>query len=68
MPCAAATMGDVGDPERDDEGFPPCGPDNELDTYTDEFEVTYVCENVPGLGWGWRQIGRSRPPVDDKSG
>lgn len=26
--------------ERDDEGFPPCGPDNEFDTYTDEFEVT----------------------------
>ena len=54
--------------DRDDEGFPPCGPDNELDTYTDEFEVTYVCEHVAGLGWGWRQIGRSEPPVDGQPG
>jgi hypothetical protein len=52
--------------DRDDEGFPPCGPDNELDTYTDEFEVTYLCEHVAGLGWGWRQIGRSRRPVDGR--
>lgn len=44
---------------RDDEGFPPCGPDHNLELYTDEFEVTYVCEHVEGLGWGWRQIGRS---------
>lgn len=44
---------------RDEEGFPPCGPDYEFDLYTDEFEVTYVCEQVEGLDWGWRQIGRS---------
>lgn len=44
----------------DDEGFPPCGPEQNLDIYTDEFEVTYVCEYVDGLGWGWRQIGRSQ--------
>lgn len=43
----------------DEEGFPPCGPEQEFDTYTDEFEVTYVCEYVEGLGWGWRQIGRT---------
>lgn len=48
------------DPDRDTEGFPPCGPDNALDTYTDEFELTYVCEHVDGLGWGWRQSGRSQ--------
>lgn len=45
--------------DRGDEGFPTCGPEHDLDLYTDEFEVTYVCENVEGLGWGWRQIGRS---------
>lgn len=44
---------------RDDEGFPPCGPDTDLDTYTDEYGVTYVCEFVEGLGWGWRHIGRA---------
>lgn len=62
----AVTIGVMPGTGRDDEGFPPCGPDNELDTYTDEFEVTYVCENVDGLGWGWRQIGRSERPVDGR--
>jgi len=45
----------MADSKRDEDGFPPCGPA----TNFDEFEVTYVCEYVEGLGWGWRQIGRS---------
>ena len=45
--------------QRDDEGFPVCNEDRDGDLYTDEFEVTYVCTLVDGLGWAWRTVGRS---------
>lgn len=62
MTVTTPSVGAGDEPSRgvpDEEGFPPCGPDNEFDLYTDEFEVSYVCEEVEGLGWGWRQLGRS---------
>ena len=53
MTMAAPRTGNGDEPARglpDEEGFPPCGPDNGFDLYTDEFEVTYICEEVEGLG------------------
>lgn len=48
------------DIERDDEGFPIITDDTIGTTYTDEFEVTYICEYIEGLdAYGWRMIGRS---------
>jgi len=43
--------------ERDDEGFPVCNEEREFDLYTDEFDVTYACRFVKGLGWSWVPLG-----------
>ena len=44
---------------RDDEGFPVCNEDRDGDLYRDEFDVTYVCEFIDGLGWAWRALGKA---------
>lgn len=44
--------------ESDDEMFPVCNEDREHDLYTDEYGVTYACELIEGLGWGWKAVWR----------
>ena len=37
--------------ERDSDGFPICNEDRNGQTFTDEYEVTYTCTLIEGLGW-----------------
>lgn len=39
--------------ELDDELFPVCNEEREFDLHTDEYDVTWACRFIKGLGWGW---------------
>lgn len=42
--------------ERDDEGFPVANEDRADVLFTDEYDVTYVCTFIDGLGWCWEKV------------
>ena len=44
----------------DDELFAACNADRVGWMHTDEFGVTYICDLVEGLGYGWVQLGRAQ--------
>lgn len=52
--------------ERDEDGFPFANADNDGSVYVDEFEVAWVCEYGPDLGYIWRSLGPvHRPPTEE---
>lgn len=52
--------------ERDEDGFPHANADNDGSVYVDEFEVAWVCEYEPELGYIWRSLGPvHRPPTEE---
>jgi hypothetical protein len=48
--------------ERDEDGFPVADTVNDGSVYVDEFEVAWVCEYEPALGYVWRSLGPVHPP------
>ncbi|MDP3711913.1 MAG: hypothetical protein Q8R60_05445 [Mycobacteriales bacterium] len=48
--------------ERDEDGFPVADKVNDGSVYVDEFEVAWVCEYEPALGYVWRSLGPVHPP------
>jgi hypothetical protein len=52
----------MSNPERDADGFPLADADNDGSVYVDEFEVAWVCEHEPELGFVWRSLGPVRRP------
>lgn len=52
--------------ERDEDGFPVADARNDGSVYVDEFEVAWVCEHEPSLGYIWRSLGPvHRPPTQE---
>ena len=45
----------------DDELFPVCNEDRNGDLHTDEYDQTYVCTFIEGLGWSWKNITPREP-------
>lgn len=51
---------------RHGSAFPFANADNDGSVYVDEFEVAWVCEYDPDLGYIWRSLGPvHRPPTEE---
>lgn len=60
---AAPQSGAMTEAERDEDGFPRAGPSTDGSVYVDEFEVGWVCEYAPELGYVWRSLGPAHRPL-----